>query len=169
MRCHTRLHLGFSFWEYGKFQLAWWSHRVALFSGLDHPLPTEPQLNHQSISTCISECGTPSWACFFLFVFCVVLLVIVLRCVVFCCVVSLMSMMLIFICIKYKRLPDSHNTENGSICNWWCRFCCNFVPRVPVTLPSPWSWSHWKTKVEAGVSLWGRSLFYWRWVVVSNM
>ena len=26
------------------------------------------QLNYQSISTCISECGTPSWACFTYFI-----------------------------------------------------------------------------------------------------
>ena len=44
-------------WESVKFQLARWSHRLAFLC------ITLPQLNYQSSSTFISECGIPSWAC----------------------------------------------------------------------------------------------------------
>ena len=44
--CRTRLHLGFS----AKFQLARWSHRVALFSGLNHP-PNHPPPKFESLGS----------------------------------------------------------------------------------------------------------------------
>ena len=47
-------------WESGKFQLVRWSHRLFFYVVL--------QLNYQLISTCISECGNSSWACYSYFV-----------------------------------------------------------------------------------------------------
>ena len=61
-------------WEFGKFRLVRWSHRLFFFGEfcmcsnpflLGEPIHTDtwPQFDYQSSSTCIFESGTSSWAC----------------------------------------------------------------------------------------------------------
>ena len=62
-------------WESGKFQLARWSHRVALFSGLDQPPPTHPQLSFFCKYCAVSPpqqsmCGVPPPSICFLSMLC---------------------------------------------------------------------------------------------------
>ena len=51
-------------WEFGKFQLVRWSHRVALWSSLDHPPtthpPTEPVGNRKVKLFLSMLCGVPT-------------------------------------------------------------------------------------------------------------